>query len=220
MEPLRETACESTRRMMQNMPQERTSWKKGQQCQTRMGFFDETLFLKDRPSIQTMASASFTLNSIILMLSLFAAMSSDDAAVQLKLNAVDSTPEEIRFTSYGRIVACYINILVDLFLVIGIEDNCRAAMVCFMWWNWFHVFVDTLTLTGFAIWKGTSDNAFCARRVYFYSLAVQQGEIGIGQPPDMAIVREKLTGPVLDEVPRRPSDDFIDDNVEPDTMTK
>ncbi|XP_064481219.1 uncharacterized protein LOC135394417 isoform X3 [Ornithodoros turicata] len=203
-----------------------------------MGFFDETLFLKDRPSIQTMASASFTLNSIILMLSLFAAMSSDDAAVQLKLNAVDSTPEEIRFTSYGRIVACYINILVDLFLVIGIEDNCRAAMVCFMWWNWFHVFVDTLTLTGFAIWKGTSDNvtiiivcivivgsllfvkAFCARRVYFYSLAVQQGEIGIGQPPDMAIVREKLTGPVLDEVPRRPSDDFIDDNVEPDTMTK
>ncbi|XP_054929487.1 uncharacterized protein [Dermacentor andersoni] len=83
--------------------------------------FDRLMF-KNRPGIQTASSIFFTLNSVLMMVFLFSVLTAEDAAVQLKLNSIDSTPAEIQFAGSLVVASFYISSLMDLYLVIGIED--------------------------------------------------------------------------------------------------
>ncbi|XP_065288606.1 uncharacterized protein [Dermacentor albipictus] len=150
------------------------------------------LHFRDRPSIQTMASVCFAMNSIHLVAVLYAAMSADDAIVMLKLNGIESTVTELHIAGGSRFVLYYITIFADLFLIIGIEDNCRLGMLTFIWWNSFRIFLEVLTIVGVGLWKGTSENGFFTRRVFHYSSLVRpsvrihaHGEM---MPSNMALV--------------------------------
>ncbi|KAL1419830.1 hypothetical protein MTO96_004738 [Rhipicephalus appendiculatus] len=149
------------------------------------------LLFRDRPSIQTMASVCFAMNSIHLVAVLYVAMSADDAIVMLKLNGIESTVTELHIAGGSRFVLYYITIFADLFLIIGIEDNCRLSMLTFIWWNSFRIFLEVLTIVGVGLWKGTSENftlvmsflsclglmllvqGFFTRRVFHYSSLVR-----------------------------------------------
>ncbi|XP_064489617.1 uncharacterized protein LOC135401264 [Ornithodoros turicata] len=116
------------------------------------------IFLRTKLSIQTMTSICFTFNSVVLVFHVFAMMSSEDAAVYLKLNSIDALPSEIQAITIPRMVLICVTIVIDLFLVIGIEDNVKAALRGFVFWNTFMVVVESLTISGIAIWKGTAEN--------------------------------------------------------------
>ncbi|KAL3219169.1 hypothetical protein MRX96_030618 [Rhipicephalus microplus] len=120
-------------------------------------------------------------------------MSADDAIVTLKLNGIESTVTELHIAGGSRFVLYYITIFADLFLIIGIEDNCRLGMLTFIWWNSFRIFLEVLTIVGVGLWKGTSENftlimsflsglalmllvqGFFTRRVFHYSSLVRPG---------------------------------------------
>ncbi|XP_054927470.1 uncharacterized protein [Dermacentor andersoni] len=150
------------------------------------------LHFRDRPSIQTMASVCFAMNSIHLVAVLYAAMSADDAIVMLKLNGIESTVTELHIAGGSRFVLYYITIFADLFLIIGIEDNCRLGMLTFIWWNSFRIFLEVLTIVGVGLWKGTSENGFFTRRVFHYSSlvrpSVRMHAHGEMMPSNMALV--------------------------------
>ncbi|XP_077524675.1 uncharacterized protein LOC144136306 [Amblyomma americanum] len=170
------------------------------------------LLFRDRPSIQTMASVCFAMNSIHLVAVLYTAMSADDAIVILKLNGIESTVTELHIAGGSRFVIYYITVFADLFLIIGIEDNCRLGMLTFIWWNSFRIFLEVLTIVGVGIWKGTSENftlimsflsclgltlliqGFFTRRVFHYSAMVRpsvrlQGVHG-DMPSGMGVLSE------------------------------
>ncbi|KAH8023592.1 hypothetical protein HPB51_014841 [Rhipicephalus microplus] len=128
------------------------------ECFVMVGSCYQFLLFRDRPSIQTMASVCFAMNSIHLVAVLYAAMSADDAIVTLKLNGIESTVTELHIAGGSRFVLYYITIFADLFLIIGIEDNCRLGMLTFIWWNSFRIFLEVLTIVGVGLWKGTSEN--------------------------------------------------------------
>ncbi|XP_037515847.1 uncharacterized protein LOC119393096 [Rhipicephalus sanguineus] len=176
----------------------------------------EFLLFRDRPSIQTMASVCFAMNSIHLVAVLYAAMSADDAIVMLKLNGIESTVTELHIAGGSRFVLYYITIFADLFLIIGIEDNCRLGMLTFIWWNSFRIFLEVLTIVGVGLWKGTSENftlimsflsclglmllvqGFFTRRVFHYSSLVRPSARihahGDMMPSSMALVEPVPSG--------------------------
>ncbi|KAH6931152.1 hypothetical protein HPB50_022509 [Hyalomma asiaticum] len=156
------------------------------------------------------------MNSIHLVAVLYAAMSADDAIVMLKLNGIESTVTELHIAGGSRFVLYYITIFADLFLIIGIEDNCRLGMLTFIWWNSFRIFLEVLTILGVGLWKGTSENftlitsflsclgltlliqGFFTRRVFHYSSLVRpsvrihaHGEL---MPSSMALVEPGPAG--------------------------
>ncbi|XP_077514837.1 uncharacterized protein LOC144125381 [Amblyomma americanum] len=137
-----------------------------------MGACWSYLKLTDKPSIQTMASASFTVNTIALMTCLFAIIKSDDAAVYLKLQAIDSAPGEIFVVSITGIVVTYTSILTDLFLLVGIEDNCRLAMQLFTWWSSFCISLKGLLVLCAVAWKVTAENLILFVRVVLLTTAI------------------------------------------------
>ncbi|XP_077520124.1 uncharacterized protein LOC144129942 [Amblyomma americanum] len=150
----------------------------------------DRLMFKNRPGIQTISSIFFTLNSVLMMLFLYCVLSAEEVAVQLKLSSVDSNPAEIRLASSLVVGSFYINSLVDLYLVIGIEDNSRVPMLAYMWWSSFTAVAHALGLLAVAIWRGNKENmpvigpfvasagiftlvkAFFGRKVYRYSMLV------------------------------------------------
>ncbi|XP_049525851.1 uncharacterized protein LOC119457079 isoform X3 [Dermacentor silvarum] len=184
------------------------------------------LHFRDRPSIQTMASVCFAMNSIHLVAVLYTAMSADDAIVMLKLNGIESTVTELHIAGGSRFVLYYITIFADLFLIIGIEDNCRLGMLTFIWWNSFRIFLEVLTIVGVGLWKGTSENftlimsflsclgltllvqGFFTRRVFHYSSLVRPGvrihAHGEMMPSAMALVEP---GPTVGHVGGKEGDE-------------
>ncbi|XP_065288607.1 uncharacterized protein [Dermacentor albipictus] len=132
------------------------------------------LHFRDRPSIQTMASVCFAMNSIHLVAVLYAAMSADDAIVMLKLNGIESTVTELHIAGGSRFVLYYITIFADLFLIIGIED--------------FTLIMSFLSCLGLTLLV----QGFFTRRVFHYSSLVRpsvrihaHGEM---MPSNMALV--------------------------------
>ncbi|XP_070387925.1 uncharacterized protein [Dermacentor albipictus] len=145
----------------------------------------------NKPSIQTM-----TIHTIALMTCLLAILKSDDAAVYLKLKAIECTsPDgmaakafcflfesfdchqlsllfhlhrvewssfffltEIFIVAVFGMVITYISILTDLFLLVGIEDNCRMAMSLFTWWNSFCISLQSMLAVGVLTSKVTREN--------------------------------------------------------------
>ncbi|XP_070387927.1 uncharacterized protein [Dermacentor albipictus] len=131
----------------------------------------------NKPSIQTM-----TIHTIALMTCLLAILKSDDAAVYLKLKAIECTSPEIFIVAVFGMVITYISILTDLFLLVGIEDgpilasaarrawsmvtswlpksrsNCRMAMSLFTWWNSFCISLQSMLAVGVLTSKVTREN--------------------------------------------------------------
>ncbi|KAH6936373.1 hypothetical protein HPB50_016366 [Hyalomma asiaticum] len=62
--------------------------------------FDRLMF-KNRPGIQTAGSIFFTMNSVLVMVFLFSVLTAEDAAVQLKLNSIDSSPAACNTVFYA-----------------------------------------------------------------------------------------------------------------------
>ncbi|XP_049518153.1 uncharacterized protein LOC125943283 [Dermacentor silvarum] len=85
-------------------------------------------------------------------------LKSDDAAVHLKLNAIDCTSTEIFIVAVSGMMITCISILTDLFLLVGIEDNCRVAMRLFTWWNSFCISLKCMLVIGALTWKVTREN--------------------------------------------------------------
>ncbi|XP_049268181.1 uncharacterized protein LOC119382513 isoform X3 [Rhipicephalus sanguineus] len=119
--------------------------------------FDRLMF-KNRPGIQTASSIFFTVNSILVMVFLFSVLMAEDAAVQLKLSSIDSNPAEIQFAGSLVVSSFYISSLMDLYLIIGIEDNSRVPMLAYMWWSSFTTMAHALALIAIAIWKSNKEN--------------------------------------------------------------
>ncbi|XP_049268180.1 uncharacterized protein LOC119382513 isoform X2 [Rhipicephalus sanguineus] len=125
--------------------------------------FDRLMF-KNRPGIQTASSIFFTVNSILVMVFLFSVLMAEDAAVQLKLSSIDSNPAEIQFAGSLVVSSFYISSLMDLYLIIGIEDNSRVPMLAYMWWSSFTTMAHALALIAIAIWKSNKENVSGANR--------------------------------------------------------
>lgn len=109
-----------------------------------------------------------TIHTIALMTCLLIILKSDDAAVHLKLNAIDCTSTEIFIVAVSGMMITCISILTDLFLLVGIEDNCRVAMRLFTWWNSFCISLKCMLVIGALTWKVTRENSHYTRRVHAY----------------------------------------------------
>ncbi|XP_077560501.1 uncharacterized protein LOC144175289 [Haemaphysalis longicornis] len=193
-----------------------------------MDCFDRVMF-KNRPGIQTTGSIFFTMNSVLMMLFLYTALIAEDAAVHLKLKSVDSNPTEIKWGSSLVAASFYITSLLDLYLIIGIEDNSRAPMLMYMWWSTFTAATHGLGLLAIAIWKSNARNmslvvtfvvaagiftiirAFFARKVYRYSMLVLNPEFVAGEVAEMsaaAATLERIMQAPPTFSPRRDSDEY------------
>ncbi|XP_070392670.1 uncharacterized protein [Dermacentor albipictus] len=187
--------------------------------------FDHLMF-KNRPGIQTASSIFFTLHSVLVMVFLFSVLTAEDAAVQLKLHSIDSTPAEIQFAGSLVVASFYISSLLDLYLVIGIEDNSRAPMLAYMWWSSFTTVAHALTLVAIAIWKSNKENmpqvgpfvataglfvlvkAYFARKVYRYSMLVLNPDFVAAEVAEMsaaAVAAERFAQPPPTFSPRKDS---------------
>nr|XP_037287162.1 uncharacterized protein LOC119180114 isoform X2 [Rhipicephalus microplus] len=173
-----------------------------------MGDCFDRLMFKNRPGIQTASSIFFTLNSVLVMVFLFSVLKAEDAAVQLKLSSIDSNPAEIQFAGSLVVASFYISSLVDLYLIIGIEDNSRVPMLAYMWWSSFTTVAHTLALIVIAIWKTNEDNAYFARKVYRYSMLVLNPDFVAAEVAEMsatAAAAERLSQQLPTFAPRRDS---------------
>ncbi|XP_070392671.1 uncharacterized protein [Dermacentor albipictus] len=151
--------------------------------------FDHLMF-KNRPGIQTASSIFFTLHSVLVMVFLFSVLTAEDAAVQLKLHSIDSTPAEIQFAGSLVVASFYISSLLDLYLVIGIEDMPQVGP-----------FVATAGL--FVLVK-----AYFARKVYRYSMLVLNPDFVAAEVAEMsaaAVAAERFAQPPPTFSPRKDS---------------
>lgn len=99
-------------------------------------------------------------------------LKSDDAAVYLKLKAIDCTSTEIFIVAVSGMMITCISILTDLFLLVGIEDNCRVAMCLFTWWNSFCISLKCMLVIGALTWKVTRENLTVIIRWLFLIIVV------------------------------------------------
>ncbi|XP_037506154.1 uncharacterized protein LOC119382513 isoform X1 [Rhipicephalus sanguineus] len=191
--------------------------------------FDRLMF-KNRPGIQTASSIFFTVNSILVMVFLFSVLMAEDAAVQLKLSSIDSNPAEIQFAGSLVVSSFYISSLMDLYLIIGIEDNSRVPMLAYMWWSSFTTMAHALALIAIAIWKSNKENvaligpfvgtaglfvllkAYFTRKVYRYSMLVLNPDFVAAEVAEMsaaAAAAERLSQPPPTFAPHRDSAEYV-----------
>ncbi|XP_049268183.1 uncharacterized protein LOC119382513 isoform X5 [Rhipicephalus sanguineus] len=154
----------------------------------------------------------------------------EDAAVQLKLSSIDSNPAEIQFAGSLVVSSFYISSLMDLYLIIGIEDNSRVPMLAYMWWSSFTTMAHALALIAIAIWKSNKENvaligpfvgtaglfvllkAYFTRKVYRYSMLVLNPDFVAAEVAEMsaaAAAAERLSQPPPTFAPHRDSAEYV-----------
>ncbi|XP_040079257.1 uncharacterized protein LOC8031154 [Ixodes scapularis] len=114
--------------------------------------------LEDRASIQAFAALCFISNALVLLLLFFIVVNPEEATVFFKLNSIDTNVGQITAIPVPYVVTTTISIMVDLFLLIAIEDNCQPALRTFIRWSSFCTGFEVLSWVGLLAWKASRDN--------------------------------------------------------------
>ncbi|XP_064489620.1 uncharacterized protein LOC135401267 [Ornithodoros turicata] len=91
--------------------------------------------LQSRPSIQALGALCFICNALLLLLLFFILINPEEATMYMKLSIIRTNVKEMTLAPVPFVVTTCISIMVDLFLVVGIEDNCPQALTTFINWG-------------------------------------------------------------------------------------